>query len=632
MRPWRRSRSSKLGVSFGHLQVLKDLNLEVERRRVHRPPRPFGLREVDAAQRHRRAPRHQCRPDLDRRQERHLGGAEGPRHRHGVPVLRALPAHDGGGEPDLRPPGRARAARTRSRAASSRRPTLLQIKPLLQRRPAELSGGQRQRVAIGRALVRDVDVFLFDEPLSNLDAKLRTELRVELKKLHKQLGSTMIYVTHDQIEALTLADRIAVMHGGVIQQLATPKEIYRRPVNRFVAGFVGSPAMNFVEGKLARANGAAALRLADGDDGRPRRLRLRRHSRAKGGRSCSASGRSRSTLKAAGGPSPLPVEVSLIEPMGADSLLWGTVGDGHGVGPHRARRRLHARREARRPGSSRATPPCSTPRAASASEAIFRSLAHLTEDTSKWRPTGYPSSSTARANFPPLEAQLEALAAIGFDAVEPYRGNFGDDAGRLPQEARRRRPRLPDRAPAGRPPRIRPQGLHRHRRDPRPRSRGPALSGRGEAAEGCGRLEGLRREADRACRGTRRSRPEARLAHPRLRIREARRRLASDRRADRRHGRLLRARHRLDRALRRRHPRRAREVPRQDRRLPRQGHRAGRRHQGRRLDRRRRRHHRLEGRLAGDRRIPAATCSCSRTTIRPTGAASRRIPTSSSPV
>ncbi len=129
---------------------------------------------------------------------------------------------------------------------------LLQIKPLLNRRPSELSGGQRQRVAIGRALVRDVDVFLFDEPLSNLDAKLRTELRVELKKLHNRLGSTMIYVTHDQIEALTLADRIAVMHSGVIQQLATPKEIYRRPVNRFVAGFVGSPAMNFIEGRIAR--------------------------------------------------------------------------------------------------------------------------------------------------------------------------------------------------------------------------------------------------------------------------------------------------------------------------------------------------------------------------------------------
>ncbi len=131
---------------------------------------------------------------------------------------------------------------------------LLQIEALLKRRPAELSGGQRQRVAIGRALVRDVDVFLFDEPLSNLDAKLRTELRVELKRLHQQLGkATMIYVTHDQIEALTLADRIAVMHAGVIQQLDTPHNVYHRPANRFVAGFVGSPMMNFRAGKV---NGA----------------------------------------------------------------------------------------------------------------------------------------------------------------------------------------------------------------------------------------------------------------------------------------------------------------------------------------------------------------------------------------
>ena len=133
---------------------------------------------------------------------------------------------------------------------------LLKIEPLLKRRPAQLSGGQRQRVAIGRALVRDVDVFLFDEPLSNLDAKLRTELRVELKRLHQRLGkATMIYVTHDQIEALTLADRIAVMHAGVIQQLDTPHNIYHRPANRFVASFVGSPTMNFRAGRLAGSGG-----------------------------------------------------------------------------------------------------------------------------------------------------------------------------------------------------------------------------------------------------------------------------------------------------------------------------------------------------------------------------------------
>ncbi|AUR06083.1 sn-glycerol-3-phosphate import ATP-binding protein UgbC (plasmid) [Phaeobacter inhibens] len=127
---------------------------------------------------------------------------------------------------------------------------VLQIEPLLKRKPAALSGGQRQRVAIGRALVRDVDVFLFDEPLSNLDAKLRADLRVELKRLHQQLANTMIYVTHDQVEAMTLADRIAIMKGGRIMQLSSPDEIYNRPQNLYVAGFIGSPAMNLIEGVL----------------------------------------------------------------------------------------------------------------------------------------------------------------------------------------------------------------------------------------------------------------------------------------------------------------------------------------------------------------------------------------------
>jgi multiple sugar transport system ATP-binding protein len=127
---------------------------------------------------------------------------------------------------------------------------ILQIEPLLERKPSALSGGQRQRVAIGRALVRDVDVFLFDEPLSNLDAKLRSDLRVEIKRLHQRLKNTMIYVTHDQIEAMTLADRIAIMKNGIIQQLDTPHVVYNHPVNMFVAGFVGSPTMNFLKGQL----------------------------------------------------------------------------------------------------------------------------------------------------------------------------------------------------------------------------------------------------------------------------------------------------------------------------------------------------------------------------------------------
>lgn len=136
---------------------------------------------------------------------------------------------------------------------------ILQIGPLLQRKPAALSGGQRQRVAIGRALVRDVDVFLFDEPLSNLDAKLRSELRVEIKRLHQNLKNTMIYVTHDQIEALTLADRIAIMRSGLIQQLDDPMTIYNEPNNLYVAGFIGSPAMNFFRGEITSADGRPAF-------------------------------------------------------------------------------------------------------------------------------------------------------------------------------------------------------------------------------------------------------------------------------------------------------------------------------------------------------------------------------------
>lgn len=128
---------------------------------------------------------------------------------------------------------------------------MLLLTPLLKRKPSQLSGGQRQRVAIGRALVREACVFLFDEPLSNLDAKLRTELRRELKLLHKQLGTTMIYVTHDQVEAMTLANRIVVMRNGCIQQIGAPCEVYDKPENLFVGSFLGSPSMNFVNGNLA---------------------------------------------------------------------------------------------------------------------------------------------------------------------------------------------------------------------------------------------------------------------------------------------------------------------------------------------------------------------------------------------
>jgi len=124
---------------------------------------------------------------------------------------------------------------------------ILKLEPYLDRKPKALSGGQRQRVAIGRAIVRGPEVFLFDEPLSNLDAELRLEMRVELARLHKELGTTMIYVTHDQVEAMTLADKIVVLNDGIVEQVGTPMELYSNPKNRFVAGFIGSPAMNFFE-------------------------------------------------------------------------------------------------------------------------------------------------------------------------------------------------------------------------------------------------------------------------------------------------------------------------------------------------------------------------------------------------
>ncbi|HYG55157.1 MAG TPA: sn-glycerol-3-phosphate ABC transporter ATP-binding protein UgpC [Burkholderiales bacterium] len=130
---------------------------------------------------------------------------------------------------------------------------ILGIEPLLERKPRQLSGGQRQRVAVGRAIVRHPEVFLFDEPLSNLDAKLRVQMRVELKRLHEQLETTAIYVTHDQVEAMTLGDRVVVMKDGRVQQIGEPLELYGRPANRFVAGFIGSPAMNFVEVSISGA-------------------------------------------------------------------------------------------------------------------------------------------------------------------------------------------------------------------------------------------------------------------------------------------------------------------------------------------------------------------------------------------
>jgi multiple sugar transport system ATP-binding protein len=139
----------------------------------------------------------------------------------------------------------------------------LEITELLQRKPKDMSGGQRQRVAIGRAIVRDPKVFLFDEPLSNLDAKLRTQMRLEIADLHKKLKTTIVYVTHDQVEAMTLGDRVAVMNKGEVSQIGTLQELYKHPANIFVAGFIGSPAMNFIEGMIKTIDGKAVFMTTD---------------------------------------------------------------------------------------------------------------------------------------------------------------------------------------------------------------------------------------------------------------------------------------------------------------------------------------------------------------------------------
>jgi multiple sugar transport system ATP-binding protein len=147
---------------------------------------------------------------------------------------------------------------------------ILNLTPYLERRPGELSGGQRQRVAIGRAIVREPSAFLFDEPLSNLDAALRVNMRLEISELHQKLGTTMVYVTHDQVEAMTMADKIVVLNAGRVEQVGSPIELYTRPANRFVAGFIGSPKMNLIDGQEAERHGAAAIGV------RPEHIRVSR--------------------------------------------------------------------------------------------------------------------------------------------------------------------------------------------------------------------------------------------------------------------------------------------------------------------------------------------------------------------
>jgi multiple sugar transport system ATP-binding protein len=193
---------------------------------------------------------------------------------------------------------------------------VLQIGHLLDRKPGQLSGGQRQRVAMGRAIVRDPKVFLFDEPLSNLDAQLRAEMRVEIKKLHQRFKNTVVYVTHDQVEAMTLADRIAVMKGGNVEQLGTPDDIYNQPRTTFVAGFTGSPPMNFAPCDVA-ADGAAIV--LEGGVRLPVPKDRRAAAKAAAGKRMTFGIRPEH-ITLDGGPGEVPAEVVLTEPLGSDTL------------------------------------------------------------------------------------------------------------------------------------------------------------------------------------------------------------------------------------------------------------------------------------------------------------------------
>ena len=214
-----------------------------------------------------------------------------------------------------------RADKAEIAARVKRAADILGLADLLKRHPRQLSGGQRQRVAMGRAIVRDPQLFLFDEPLSNLDAQLRAQMRAEIKELHQKLGTTSVYVTHDQIEAMTMADRIVVMREGWIEQVGQPLDLYDRPANLFVAGFIGSPAMNFIPGTVTRADGAARILAANGAT-----LPVPAPESAADGARIVLGLRPEHLALAAEG-SGLPVQVSVVEPTGAETLVISRVGE-----------------------------------------------------------------------------------------------------------------------------------------------------------------------------------------------------------------------------------------------------------------------------------------------------------------
>jgi multiple sugar transport system ATP-binding protein len=220
-----------------------------------------------------------------------------------------------------------RTAKSEIDARVKRAAEILDLVPYLARYPRQLSGGQRQRVAMGRAIVRDPSVFLFDEPLSNLDAKLRVQMRAEIKELHQRLKTTTVYVTHDQVEAMTMADRIVVLHDGIVEQIGSPLDLYDSPANLFVAGFIGSPAMNMFKGKI-RAGAGPWFETADGShlplaaapsgsDGRPAIYGIRPEHFALGGE--------------------LKIDVSVVEPMGSETQVLGKCAGEKVIGVFRER-------------------------------------------------------------------------------------------------------------------------------------------------------------------------------------------------------------------------------------------------------------------------------------------------------
>jgi len=198
---------------------------------------------------------------------------------------------------------------------------ILGLTPYLDRRPAELSGGQRQRVAMGRAIVRHPKVFLFDEPLSNLDAKLRTQMRAEIKRLHKRLGATSVYVTHDQVEAMTLADRIVVMNDGYIEQIGTPMDLFVNPANTFVASFIGSPPMNQFNGVISSNGSGKQVKVNDVP------FAIDDHNVEDGQEVILGIRPEHILLTAEDGCSAIPISLDLVEPLGSEALLHATLGE-----------------------------------------------------------------------------------------------------------------------------------------------------------------------------------------------------------------------------------------------------------------------------------------------------------------